>query len=345
MFTIPKPQLPGRTGPVVAVAMAAGALAAASPSAALPPDPGAHPSELRSYVEERAAQCAATGGSLIIGDYATEAEFNGDGRPDYIVNEGGLYCPREGHSAYCGSAGCGLRILVSTAQGLRTVYQVSLQGYVLTRLADGRQGIAYGAHGTFCGNRTGADTCFGVMSWDGRKWATRAVRKEPPELAARARLEEAGPPKPNGTWIAKPLPGGGSMAVLEGASGFPKLAAACTDVGATAIFKDTMAHFAGGPVAVSLIGYEDLDFDRPRVSPNLALQPVPGEPPSHLGRISPQVQARLLALAADAQPVGQILWTTNGGRYWLSAELSLVNYAASVGPALARCRGVSPRRR
>src|SRR3546814_6110854 len=97
--------------------------------------------------------------------FAETADFNGDYHPDYVVHMASLYCPSLGASQYCGSAGCEIAILVSEGDRLREAGGANYQGFAITRPVGGRQSIAFAAHGTFCGHKSGADTCFGIMRW------------------------------------------------------------------------------------------------------------------------------------------------------------------------------------
>src|SRR3546814_8037020 len=86
-----------------------------------------------------------------------------------------LYCPSLGASQYCGSAGCEIAILVSEGDRLREAGGANYQGFAITRPVGGRQSIAFAAHGTFCGHKSGADTCFGIMRWTAMGFKTTYI--------------------------------------------------------------------------------------------------------------------------------------------------------------------------
>lgn len=294
------------------------------------------PAEIREIFETAKAACQSAGGRFVAdpeGFYET-ADFNGDNRPDYIVSPAGLHCSEFGFSEHCGSAGCTQTILISEGNRLREVYSSNIQGFALARLSNGRQGLAVGLHGSSCG-RVGADTCFGMMSWNGRAWVTTSLNRAPAELSAAIAGESA--PTANGLrWEAHAGSAAtGPVALLRGHPQFPIVLARCAEgeailllrLGANARGRELPLPPAGRPLTLRLIGGDAEQL--------IDLEAI-AEPREFVGPISPQAYA-LLAGQADMLEV-QI--SSPEGDYWLPAEsLSLAGSSAALRPVAAACSG------
>ena len=78
------------------------------------------PATVRASFQETAAMCREAGTGRMTFDpetYVKRTDFNGDGRPDYVVDEAGLSCPGAA-SLLCGSAGCGVAIHLSGQEAI-----------------------------------------------------------------------------------------------------------------------------------------------------------------------------------------------------------------------------------
>lgn len=80
------------------------------------------PAEVREGIDGWTAECRAAGGRLSVGqDYVARADFNGDGRPDYLIDSGALSC-EGGSLSICSAVGnCEFTMLVSSGPGGRLV--------------------------------------------------------------------------------------------------------------------------------------------------------------------------------------------------------------------------------
>lgn len=93
-------------------------------------------------------------------------DFNGDGRPDYLLDYSQSECVGGmSTNAFCGSAGCTLDILISSGGGYRQVYGSNVQGWSLAR-AGGRTVLVLSLHGSACG-RSGHMGCQRRLIWNG----------------------------------------------------------------------------------------------------------------------------------------------------------------------------------
>jgi hypothetical protein len=103
--------------------------------------------------------------------YVKRADFNGDGRPDYVLDDAGLSCPGAA-SLLCGSAGCGVAIHLSGPTGYRVAWEGHLQAHELVPGAPPR--LRTGGHGSSCG-RVGADVCYGELAFTGGRIVYRPM--------------------------------------------------------------------------------------------------------------------------------------------------------------------------
>jgi hypothetical protein len=77
------------------------------------------PREVDAGRREAAAMCP--GRATFEAGYVQTADFNGDGRPDYLINEEKVKCPGS-PPLFCGSGGCSSRLLLSTPNGYQTMF-------------------------------------------------------------------------------------------------------------------------------------------------------------------------------------------------------------------------------
>lgn len=113
-------------------------------------------------------QCGALGGKPVAGsrpDVLT-ADFDADGRPDYLVDTTRLQCDGAA-TAYCGNSGCQVDIALSR-QDYRT--PVSLQGGqpTVTLGADGAM-VAVWVDRSQCELPDRLHTCWSTLAWPGGK--------------------------------------------------------------------------------------------------------------------------------------------------------------------------------
>lgn len=297
----------------------------------------APPPELRQIFESALAECRAEGGRFVAdpGGFYEIADFNGDGRDDYLVSPSALYCSAFGYSQHCGSAGCTQIVLISEGNRLRQVFANNIQAHALVTLPNGRQGLATGMHGSACG-RAGADTCHVAMSWNGRAWTTSRLDREPPELVARIEAENAPPPLPR--WEAIPgVPATGPGALLQDHPQLPIILIRCIE-GTPVIQVRLGANGRGGelpapPAGRSLTLRLGDDGDYGPGLQLLALEPI-AAPREYIGAI-PRAAFALLA------GQGEMLSLEISGpdsRYWLPADaLSLGGSSAALRPIAAMC--------
>lgn len=125
-------------------------------------DAASIPREVVARLTRDAADCRDIGGALSVGrDVAlvTPADFNGDGRPDYLLNQHALRCSASA-SMFCGSAGCGHVVFLSRPEG----------GYVQAAdiAASGAEIVSQGGRDVlrFLGDATQPL----VWGWDGREF-------------------------------------------------------------------------------------------------------------------------------------------------------------------------------
>lgn len=105
------------------------------------------PAELIKVRELTFAACRESGGRPSAKrSYIQTADFNDDGRPDYVVDDGESNC--DGASAsYCGSGGCSIEVYVSTPSGYRSANLQRLGfGATIKRSTDGPILIIDGRH-------------------------------------------------------------------------------------------------------------------------------------------------------------------------------------------------------
>jgi hypothetical protein len=318
-------------------AIVAAPVAAAGPAKPLPP-------EVRAYFDKARQECRAAGDRLHVqgeSDFAETAEFNGDGHPDYIVQKASLLCPALGASEYCGSAGCEIAILVSEGDRLREVADDNYQGFAITRPVGGRQSIVFGAHGTSCGHKSGADTCWGIMSWTPKGFRTVYTHAEPAELKA-ADAAPSGDDRPDknpkydwklvGSTPGKPGP---AIAVSEGASDRAKTVVACADA-----IPVIVVAFPPGPKAPPTGVPVMIEIGQPgsnQTHADLVLRPVKDKP-AYIGPLSRAALTIMQTAGSQDYAMVPEAWTTQDRDYWIDMPwLPLTHFNETAKATLGAC--------
>lgn len=139
-----------------------------------PADPAASlPAPVRRVFAKAAAECRMVGGKLGLAPrpaYVERVDLNDDGRVDYVLDREALVCDRT-PSLFCGTAGCGLDVLVSGGAHYRSVF-VEARAHRIersTRTAHLRVTRA----GSSCGWERWTSECDRLLRWDGRAFASR----------------------------------------------------------------------------------------------------------------------------------------------------------------------------
>lgn len=86
-------------------------LLAASPALAAT---AAYPTRIQAEIEDLKDDCTSMGGRFAIGkDGVLQADFDRDGQADYVINQNDLTCS-SAPSLFCGMAGCGVTVYLSS---------------------------------------------------------------------------------------------------------------------------------------------------------------------------------------------------------------------------------------
>ena len=121
--------------------------------------------------------------------FLTEADLNGDGRPDYVTDLAGLDCVNA-WSYFCGSAGCPVTVWLSGPDGLSVGWSGHAQAWELR----GTEVLLY-LHGEMCTPpRPGVEGCEEALRFDAP--AAESAAERGPRSAGRARLLPAPTPAP-----------------------------------------------------------------------------------------------------------------------------------------------------
>jgi hypothetical protein len=191
------------------LAAALAGLLLAAPALAQTPPP------IEAATAENFAACRDAGGTPSTGpEYLTEADLNGDGTPDYVMNLVGLTC-ENAVSYFCGSAGCPVTVWLSGPGGYSQAWSNYAQGIEL----QGQTVVAY-LHGQFCDPpTTGADGCKERLDFAGKTEVALAP-------AAPAATPTPAAPDP-ARWALRQPDGSPPVAVVGGPGNLRSLAAFC----------------------------------------------------------------------------------------------------------------------
>jgi hypothetical protein len=187
---------------------------------ALSPAFAAHgeiPAKIEAASSEAFGACLEAGGTPSAGaEFLTEAELNGDGAPDFVMNLMGLNCENAA-SLFCGSAGCPVTVWLSGPGGYSQGWSGTAQGIVI----EGQTVVAY-LHGQFCTPpRAGVDGCEARLAFAG---VTGIAVAPAPGAAA-----PAGPAPDAGRWELRRPEGSPAVAVVGGPGSLRSMAAFCLD--------------------------------------------------------------------------------------------------------------------
>lgn len=139
-------------------------LTAVSPGSS---QPAALPPEIAKVQAEIRETCG--GRATFKPGFRRTADFNGDGRPDYLLDYGESECVGGTMTnPFCGSAGCTLDILVSDGGGYRQAFGDNVRGWSLAT-AGGRSVLVLSLHGGACG-RSGHMECQRRLGWSSGKF-------------------------------------------------------------------------------------------------------------------------------------------------------------------------------
>ncbi len=146
------------TAILVALTMLAGASVMAQETRR-GPGTADHPREVNASVRYAQDECKRQGGGKVTlaPDTVRKLDLTGDGRDDYIVDFRDTQC--EGlASAFCGTAGCSMDILVTLPNGkIRGVFSDRVRAYDVLP-GEGARKIRFEMHGSYCG-RSGNPSC------------------------------------------------------------------------------------------------------------------------------------------------------------------------------------------
>ncbi len=325
-------------------AMACAALICAAPTWAAAQQAKVLPPEVRAYFDQARQECREAGDRLHVEDetsFAETADFNGDGHPDCIVHMASLVCPSLGFTEYCGSAGCMISILVSVGGRLREVASDNFQDFAVTRPVGGKQSIAFAAHGTFCGHKSGADTCFGIMSWTPQGFKTTYTGVEPAALAAAQAVAPANndPVKnPKFDWkVIGPASGkkGASIAESDGSAQQPKIVVACAEK--IPVLVVAFPPGAKAPPAGVRVMIEIGDALPSQPHADIVMQPVQDKT-AYIGQLTRAALTIMQTAGKQSYPFVPAAWTTQDRDYWIDIPtLPLTHFNEASKSVLGSC--------
>jgi hypothetical protein len=138
---------------IPAIAVLAAANARAQEAARPPPfDANAYPAAVQKALHDADAECPAEEGGRVnfAADTVRKLDLTGDGRDDYIVDFRDTVCSTRA-SAYCGTGGCVLDILVTLpGGGVRRVFDGYVRSHEILP-GKGARTIRFELHGGYCG--------------------------------------------------------------------------------------------------------------------------------------------------------------------------------------------------
>jgi hypothetical protein len=101
------------------------------------------------------------------------ADFNGDGKKDYLLDTASAEC-QDMPSAFCGTGGCTVTILVSQNGGYVTAFDSNIRTLKIRKQGK-RDVLDVDFHGSAC-DKVGYEACPKRLIWDGSKMAIRNRR-------------------------------------------------------------------------------------------------------------------------------------------------------------------------
>jgi len=128
---------------------------------------------IEAALAESRALCAENEGTELVydGDFVTEVDLTGDGRPDRIVTEAGALCLPGGGYLYTGTAGAPVHAIVGDhvqALGYGSWGVADVELHVEGEVLPPRRVLLMGVHGSNCGG-AGAMPCMIAHVWDGTR--------------------------------------------------------------------------------------------------------------------------------------------------------------------------------
>jgi hypothetical protein len=118
-----------------------------------------YPLEVRKTLSVGPVTCREVEGGGKVGfarDTVRKVDFNGDGRPDYIVNFENTTCGGMKTGGFCGSGGCMVDFLVTLPNGrLRSVFVDQIHGYEILRRSPRK--VRFWIFHNYCGDRPDYD--------------------------------------------------------------------------------------------------------------------------------------------------------------------------------------------
>ncbi|TDL91461.1 hypothetical protein [Meridianimarinicoccus aquatilis] len=133
------------------------------------------PTTLSSHLEDLRALCADfENGTLAVSDDAiSRPDLNGDGTPDWVLDEGRLSCSSMA-SMSCGTGGCGLTLVVDNVLTDRLS-----KGWKLVSF-DPLTVLLIQVHGANCGG-TNLNRCVEALVWDAELKRFLTIAPPPPQ--------------------------------------------------------------------------------------------------------------------------------------------------------------------
>ena len=120
-----------------AASLGAGTAAAETTAKPRPFKASDYPLEVRRTLSVGPTTCREVEGGGVVGfapDTVRKVDFNGDGRPDYIVSFENTTCGGEKTGGFCGSGGCLMDFLVTLPNGkVRSVFAEQIYGYEILK--------------------------------------------------------------------------------------------------------------------------------------------------------------------------------------------------------------------
>ncbi|MCZ8316990.1 hypothetical protein [Phreatobacter sp.] len=145
------------------------------------------PPAVQAERDQAARDCRDAGGQMAIRPgYVRTADFNGDGVPDYVLDQNQLVC-RGAESTFCGTGGCAIEVFISSPAGHRDARLQAL-GFGASIRGDGASSVLVIAG-------RGGESAY---RWDGRQFV--AAGRMPPPRGPEAG-PQPGPTPPYGRWV------------------------------------------------------------------------------------------------------------------------------------------------